>query len=83
MDDAGLTDTALVEKYLKPALNAMETEFAKFQGTITDSRDVIAWGTRLQALELAAKMRGTIGGDKQPVNVGIAVNVLHTGGEEE
>ena len=83
MDDAGLTDAALVNRYLKPALEATETEFAKFQGTITDSREVIAWGPRLQALELAAKMRGTIGGDKAQVNVGLAVRIQHVGSEPE
>jgi phage terminase small subunit len=54
----GLDDSTLIEKYLKPALEANETEFAKFEGKITDSREVIAWGPRLQALDMTAKIRG-------------------------
>lgn len=54
----GLDDDTLIEKYLKPALEANETEFAKFEGKITDSREVIAWGPRLQALDMTAKIRG-------------------------
>ena len=59
LDKAGLTDYALVERYLKPALEAQETEFAKFEGQITDSRDVIAWGPRLQALDMAFNLKGS------------------------
>lgn len=59
MDDAGLTDAALVNKYLLPLLNAETTEFAKFQGVITDSRDVADNGTRLSALDMAFKLKGS------------------------
>ena len=59
LDKAGLTDYALIEKYLKPLLEAQETEFAKFEGQITDSRDVIAWGPRAQGLEMAFNLKGS------------------------
>ena len=59
LDKAGLTDYALIEKYLKPLLEAEETEFAKFQGQITDSRNVIAWGPRAQALDMAFNLKGS------------------------
>lgn len=82
MDDSGLTDAALIEQYLKPALNATETEFAKFGGAITDRVETVAWGPRLQALELAGKWRG-LGQEKAAVvNVGIAVSVDHNDTEE-
>jgi len=58
MDKVGLTDTKLLTKYLQPALEAKETEFAKFEGKITDSVDVIAWGPRLTALDIAFKLKG-------------------------
>jgi hypothetical protein len=56
--EAGLTPEGLVHKYLLPALKAMETEFAKFEGKISDSRDVIAWGPRIQAIRLTAELGG-------------------------
>jgi hypothetical protein len=55
----GLTDDSLVENYLKPALKAEETEFAKFEGRITDQRNVVAWGPRLQALDIAFNLKGS------------------------
>ncbi len=59
LDKHGLSEDALIDKYLRPALDAQETEFAKFQGQITDSRDVVAWGPRLQALDMAFNLHGS------------------------
>jgi len=55
----GLTDDVAIEKYLKPALEAEETEFAKFEGKITDRVNVIAWGPRLQALDMLFNLKGS------------------------
>jgi phage terminase small subunit len=59
MAEAGLTHEGLVNKYLKPALNAEETEFAKYEGKITDQVNVVAWGPRLTALDYAFKLNGS------------------------
>lgn len=58
MERIGFSNAELVTKYLRPALEAMETEFAKEKGKITDSVDVVAWGPRLQALDMAFKLTG-------------------------
>lgn len=58
LDEAGLTPEGLIHKHLIPALGACETEFAKFEGEITDSEEVIAWGARLQAIELVGRLGG-------------------------
>ena len=58
LDRKGLTNEAVIEKYLKPALEANETEFAKFEGKITDEREVVAWGPRLQALDMVWNLKG-------------------------
>ena len=58
LDRHGLTDDALIEKHLKPMLNATRTEFVKHKGKITDEREVIAWGPRIASLELAFRIRG-------------------------
>jgi phage terminase small subunit len=59
LDKHGLTDDVLVENYLKPLLEAEETEFAKFEGRITDERNVIAWGPRKEGLDIAFKLKGS------------------------
>lgn len=59
LDRHGLTDDALIKKYLIPALEANETEFAKFQGQIMDSRDVVAWDARLRALDMTFSLKGS------------------------
>jgi hypothetical protein len=56
--EAGLTPEGLIHKHLLPALTAMEVEFAKSEGRITDSREVIAWGTRLRAIEIVCEIGG-------------------------
>lgn len=58
MDNIGLTDERLLTRYLKPALDANETKFFQKDGLVTDTRDVIAWGPRLTALDLAFNLKG-------------------------
>ncbi len=59
LERAGLTDESLVEKYLKPALQATETKFAQFEGQFTDEREVLAWGPRLTALDMVYNLKGS------------------------
>ena len=63
MKKHGLDEDALIQKYLKPGLDAMETEFGKFKGMIVDREDVIAWGPRLQALDMAFRIHGSYAAD--------------------
>jgi phage terminase small subunit len=83
MDRQGLTASALINKYLLPALEAEETEFAKFEGKISDKCNVIAWGPRLTALDMALKLRGSYAPvkteEKNPTPVSIQVSVVHVG----
>ena len=59
LEAAGLTDDALIEKYLKPLLNAEETKFFQHKGRVVSKRNVAALGTRTQALDLAFKLKGS------------------------
>jgi len=82
LEKAGLTDEALVENYLKPALEAEETEFAKFEGRITDERNVVAWGPRLTALDLAFNLKGSYAPKQdllQKTAIAVKVTVEHIG----
>ena len=72
----GITGDVLIEKYLKPGLDAMETEFAKFKGKIMDSADVIAWGPRLQALEMTLKLLNAYPREDAEKNAGVTFNVV-------
>ena len=59
MDKLELTEDHLLIKCLKPALEAYETKFAQKDGIFTDEREVIAWGPRLTALDMAFNLRGS------------------------
>lgn len=77
LDKAGLTDEALVENYLKPLLNAENTEFAKFEGKITDERNVTAWEPRKAGLDMAFNLKGLYAAkDSTAGSSSITVNVL-------
>ena len=59
LDRHGLTDEALIEKHLKPLLNATETKFFQHKGKVTDSRRVPANAIRLNALDTAFRLKGS------------------------
>ncbi len=66
-DELGLTDRAIIEKYVVPLLEAAETNFFPFRRKrkdgrmeqMIDTREVPAWGVRLSALDLAFKLKGS------------------------
>ena len=67
-------------------VDAMETEFAKFEGKITDSRDVVNFAERRAYLELAAKYGQYVeddAGPKSNVSVGVQVLVEHIGSKDQ
>jgi len=59
LDEHGLTDCALIEKHLLPALEAQETKFVQRGGKITDQMNVVAWSARLRALDLVFRLKGS------------------------
>lgn len=65
----GVTSDFLAEK-IKDGLNADETKFFANNGTVTDARDVVAWGPRHSYLKTALKLLGVEGG-----KTGVRVNV--------
>jgi hypothetical protein len=86
LDRTGLTEEGVIEKYLKPLMNAKEMEFAKFEGKITDARSVVAWGPRAQGLDMYFRLRGSYA----PTRLGspngddpIQVKVIDTAGMRE
>jgi hypothetical protein len=61
----GLTDDALIEKYLKPLMDAEETKFFQHNGKVKQKINVVAWGPREAGLNLALKIRGLTSGDEE------------------
>ena len=58
MDRIGLTDEYLLEKCLKPGLEAKETKFFADKGIVMQEKEVIAWGPRRDFLDMACKIKG-------------------------
>ncbi|MGB7282031.1 MAG: hypothetical protein WBE13_07215 [Candidatus Acidiferrum sp.] len=70
LEKKGLSDDATIDKYLRPALEAKETVFAKYEGKITDKRDVVAWGPRLSALDILFRLKGSYAEDNKQRGIG-------------
>jgi phage terminase small subunit len=47
-----------IAQRINEGLDAMETKFFQFEGTVSDSRDVIAWSERRMYADLAAELKG-------------------------
>jgi hypothetical protein len=54
----GLSDGTLIEKHLKPQLNAYTVKFFQHKGKVTDKRIVPDNDARLKALDMALKLSG-------------------------
>jgi hypothetical protein len=59
LDQHGLSDQALIEKHLKPLLNATEVKHFQHNGEVTDSRRVPDNPTRLKALDMVFRLHGS------------------------
>jgi hypothetical protein len=59
LDSQGLTDELLIEKHLKPLLRATETKFFQAEGRVTDTRRVPSLRTRVKALDMAFRLKGS------------------------
>jgi len=66
-------------------MNAEDTEFAKFEGKITDAKNVIAWDPRRAGLDMAFNLKGSYAAKDSGPSSGssITVNVLVMGEKEE
>lgn len=58
LDRHGLTDDALINKYLLPLLNAKTTKHFAHQGKVKDTRHYADNTTRRETLDMAFKLKG-------------------------
>ena len=59
MDELGLTERALIEKYLKPLLVAKQTKYFQHNGHVRSRRIIADNETRRQSLDMAFRLRGS------------------------
>jgi hypothetical protein len=59
MDELGFTDRALIQKNLAPLLEAHEMKFFAHEGKVVSTRKVEALNIRLDALDMAFRLRGS------------------------
>lgn len=69
MDRIGMTDEALLTKYLQPGLDATETKASVFEGGFVYSKPLVAWGPRLNALDIAFNLKGSYAPKFDPKNL--------------
>jgi hypothetical protein len=67
LDRFGLTDDVLVNKYLKPLLEAHETKFFAKDGIVVSCFDVIDLNTRIRALDIAFRIKGSYKAEQENV----------------
>lgn len=79
MDECGLTDKELIEKHLKPALEARETMFfhtpTKEDPTRIEERIKTAWQPRIRALDVAFQLRGSYPPRTANLQLGVEVSL--------
>ena len=75
LDAAGLTDKGLVDKYLKPGLEATETKVFSGEDGLVYSKELVAWGPRLTALDMAFRLKDRFP-NKQIEHSGVILHVM-------
>jgi hypothetical protein len=78
-----LDEEVLIVKYLKPLLEANETQYFQKDGLVTDEREVEALGIRRQALDMAFKLTGAYATDEDGSDdKDIIVNIISVGAQQ-
>jgi hypothetical protein len=59
MEEHGLTDSVLIEKYLVPLMRATRKKYFQYKGKVRDSRKEAALDIRENALDMAFRLKGS------------------------
>jgi hypothetical protein len=73
----GLTDDAVIDKYLLPLMNATETKFFVHQGKVISRCEVIAWGARAKGLDILGMIKGWYKSEQDNTAPGVRVVVIN------
>jgi len=68
MKDIGINEELIAQK-LREGLEAKDTKIATFEGQITDSVEVVAWGERRAYLDMVIRLRGDYPKEELKVDV--------------
>ena len=60
LESTQMTLEAVIEKVIKPGLDAMQTIYFEHNAQVTDKREVPDWRSRLTMLELTLKLHGVL-----------------------
>jgi hypothetical protein len=80
LERLGLTYEYVIDKCLRPLLEANEIKFFQREGFVTDERAVPDGDIRIRAIDIWAKLRGAY--STQKLNVTGNLNVTHASDEE-
>jgi hypothetical protein len=78
----GLTTEYVLDKYLRPLLEAKETKFFQNQGIVMQEKEVDALDIRLRAIDTWAKLAGAYSIQKVNVNGNLSVDVSNVSDDE-
>ena len=77
LDEAGITDDALIDKNILPALEATETKVFHHNGKVTYAKPQVAHDVRLRATDMVLKLKGAYPTkEQQQADVGIKVILM-------
>jgi len=76
IDEKGLTDEALIEKYLVPLLEATQVKAFSHEGRVIYSKPLEALDIRLRALEQAFKLKGSYAPPQEAAQANVGVRVI-------
>jgi hypothetical protein len=82
LERLGLTVEHVVDKCLRPLLEAKERKFFANQGLVLDTREVEALDIRLRAVDLWAKLMGAYTPQKVQVSGGLTVDLGNLSDDE-
>jgi hypothetical protein len=82
LERLGLTVEHVVDKCLRPLMEAKETKFFANQGVVLDSREVEALDIRLRAVDLWARLMGAYTPAKVQVSGGLTVDLGNLSDDE-
>ena len=81
LDRLGLTQEALVENYLKPALEAKEKRFFSYMGRVEETVEVVNLKSRNDALDMSFRLHGSYAQPEDGARP-VAINISTTGDVE-
>ena len=82
LDRAGLGIEHVVNKCLRPLLEARETKFFANAGIVLDTREVEALDIRIRAIEVWARLMGAYTAQKVQLSGGLSLDFNHVSDDE-